>query len=192
MTVVIKNLKLALPPGGDRAYAVDGVSFDLTAGKILCVVGESGSGKSMCAHALMGLLPDTVKAESGEVLFDGKNLVSLSATEWLALRGRGIAMVFQEPMTALNPLMRIGDQIAEMFEAHDLLTPKQRRQKALALIREVGLPDPERAVRAFPHQLSGGQRQRAMIAMALALEPAVLVADEPTTALDVTTQAQIL
>jgi peptide/nickel transport system ATP-binding protein len=95
---------------------VDGVSFELTGGKILCVVGESGSGKSMCAHALMGLLPETVKSESGEILFDGKNLLSLSPTEWLALRGRGIAMVFQEPMTALNPLMRIGDQIAEMFE----------------------------------------------------------------------------
>ena len=192
MTVVIRNLKLALPPGGDRPYAVDGVSFELSAGKILCVVGESGSGKSMCAHALMGLLPETVTAEAGEILFEGKNLLSLSPPEWLALRGRGIAMVFQEPMTALNPLMRIGDQIAEMFEAHDLLTPKERRQKALALIREVGLPDPERIVRAYPHQLSGGQRQRAMIAMALALEPAVLVADEPTTALDVTTQAQIL
>jgi len=192
MTVVIRNLKLALPPGGDRPYAVDGVSFELSAGKILCVVGESGSGKSMCAHALMGLLPDTVRAEAGEILFEGQNLLSLSPAEWLALRGRGIAMVFQEPMTALNPLMRIGKQIAEMFEAHDLLTPKERRQKALALIREVGLPDPERIVRAYPHQLSGGQRQRAMIAMALALEPAVLVADEPTTALDVTTQAQIL
>src|SRR5258707_8304286 len=117
--VPIKDLKLALPPGSDRAYAVDGVSFDLTAGKILCVVGESGSGKSMCAHALMGLLPDTVMAEAGESLFEGKNLLSLSPPEWLALRGRGIAMVFQEPMTALNPLMRIGDQIAEMFEAHD-------------------------------------------------------------------------
>ena len=192
MSVVIKDLKLALPPGGDRAYAVDDVSFELSAGKILCVVGESGSGKSMCAHALMGLLPETVTAEAGEILFDGKNLLSLGPAEWLALRGRGIAMVFQEPMTALNPLMRIGDQIAEMFEAHDLLTPKERRQKALALIGEVGLPDPERIVRAYPHQLSGGQRQRAMIAMALALEPAVLVADEPTTALDVTTQAQIL
>ncbi|WP_050628967.1 ABC transporter ATP-binding protein [Bradyrhizobium viridifuturi] len=190
--VSIKNLKLALPPGSDRPYAVDGVSFDLVPGKILCVVGESGSGKSMCAHALMGLLPDTIIREAGEIAYDGQNLLTLDDSGWLALRGRHIAMVFQEPMTALNPLMRIGDQIAEMFEAHNLLTPKQRKQKALQLLREVGLPEPERSVRAYPHQLSGGQRQRAMIAMALALEPAVLVADEPTTALDVTTQAQIL
>jgi peptide/nickel transport system ATP-binding protein len=190
--VTIKDLKLALPPGSDRAYAVDDVSFDLTAGKILCVVGESGSGKSMCAHALMGLLPENVTAEAGEIAFKGENLLTLDEGAWLALRGRHIAMVFQEPMTALNPLMRIGDQIAEMFEAHDLLSPKERREKALGLLREVGLPDPVQSMRAYPHQLSGGQRQRAMIAMALALEPAVLVADEPTTALDVTTQAQIL
>jgi peptide/nickel transport system ATP-binding protein len=191
-SVSIKNLKLALPPGSDRAFAVDDVSFDLTAGKILCVVGESGSGKSMCAHALMGLLPENIAAEAGEIVFRGQNLLTLDEDAWLALRGRHIAMVFQEPMTALNPLMRIGEQIAEMFEAHDLLTHKERKQKALDLLREVGLPDPERSMRAYPHQLSGGQRQRAMIAMALALEPAVLVADEPTTALDVTTQAQIL
>src|ERR671935_2545711 len=114
----IRNLKIALPKGAERAYAVDGVSFELRPGEIVCVVGESGSGKSMCAHALMGLLPDTVTAESGEILLEGKNLLALSRSEWLALRGRGIAMVFQEPMTALNPLMRIGEQIAEMFEAH--------------------------------------------------------------------------
>jgi peptide/nickel transport system ATP-binding protein len=190
--VAIRDLKLALPPGGDRPYAVDGVSFDLTPGKILCVVGESGSGKSMCAHALMGLLPDNIIREAGEILFEGQNLLTLDEGKWLGLRGRHIAMVFQEPMTALNPLMRIGDQIAEMFEAHGLSTPKERKQKALSLLREVGLPDPIASMRAYPHQLSGGQRQRAMIAMALALEPAVLVADEPTTALDVTTQAQIL
>src|SRR3982075_3578774 len=188
----IKDLKIALPPGGERAYAVDGISFDLKPGEIVCVVGESGSGKSMCAHALMGLLPDTVTTESGEIAFEGRNLLACSEEDWHDIRGRRIAMVFQEPMTALNPLMRIGDQMMEMFEAHGLLTPRERRQKALGLAREVGLPEPERIVRAYPHQLSGGQRQRAMIAMALALEPAVLVADEPTTALDVTTQAQIL
>jgi peptide/nickel transport system ATP-binding protein len=190
--VAIKDLKIALPSGGDRPYAVDGVSFDLTPGEIVCVVGESGSGKSMCAHALMGLLPDRVKTEAGTILFEGRDLVALDENSWHDVRGRRIAMVFQEPMTALNPLMRIGDQIAEVFEAHGLLTPKQRKEKAVDLAREIDLPDPERIVRAYPHQLSGGQRQRAMIAMALALEPTVLVADEPTTALDVTTQAQIL
>jgi peptide/nickel transport system ATP-binding protein len=192
VAVSIADLKLALPQGADRAYAADGVSFDLVRGKILCVVGESGSGKSMCAHALMGLLPDSVVPEGGQILFNDQDLLKLGEQEWLALRGRHIAMVFQEPMTALNPLMRIGDQIAEMFEAHGLLTPRARRRKALSLLREVALPDPEKSMRAYAHQLSGGQRQRAMIAMALALEPAVLVADEPTTALDVTTQAQIL
>jgi len=190
--VAIRDLKLKLPIGGDRAFAVDGVSFDLMPGQILCVVGESGSGKSMCAHALMGLLPKAVTPAGGEILFEGRNVLGLDEQAWLGLRGRRIAMVFQEPMTALNPLMRIGDQMAEMFEAHGLLTLKERQQKVVALAREVGLPDPGRIVRAYPHQLSGGQRQRAMIAMALALEPTVLVADEPTTALDVTTQAQIL
>ena len=190
--VSIKDLRIALPPGGERAYAVDGVSFDLDPGEIVCVVGESGSGKSMCTHALMGLLPDSVTTETGVIAFEGNNLLALDADGWRDLRGRRIAMVFQEPMTALNPLMRIGEQMMEMFEAHGLLSPRERRQKALDLAREVGLPDPARIVRAYPHQLSGGQRQRAMIAMALALEPAVLVADEPTTALDVTTQAQIL
>jgi len=190
--IAIKNLKIALPKSGERSYAVEGVSIDLIPGEIVCLVGESGSGKSMCAHALMGLLPDTVKTEAGEISFGGKNLLKLTEDGWREVRGRDIAMVFQEPMTALNPLMRIGDQMMEMFEAHGLLTPKERRAKALNLAKEVGLPDPERIIRAYPHQLSGGQRQRAMIAMALALEPSVLVADEPTTALDVTTQAQIL
>src|SRR6266700_4196083 len=190
--VSIRNLRIALPDGAERPFAVDGVSLDLHPGKIVCVVGESGSGKSMCAHALMGLLPDTVTVAGGQILFEGQDLLRQDEVGWRDLRGRRVAMVFQEPMTALNPLMRIGDQMMEMFEAHGLLSPRERRQKALGLAREVGLPDPERIVRAYPHQLSGGQRQRAMIAMALALEPAVLVADEPTTALDVTTQAQIL
>ena len=190
--VSIRNLSIALPAGAERPYAVDDVSFDLTPGEIVCVVGESGSGKSMCAHALMGLLPDTVTTTAGSIIFGVRDLVTLDDNGWRELRGRHIAMVFQEPMTALNPLMRIGDQIVEMFEAHGLLGVAERRARVLALAREVGLPDPERTIRAYPHQLSGGQRQRAMIAMALALEPSVLVADEPTTALDVTTQAQIL
>ncbi|MDH2313431.1 ABC transporter ATP-binding protein [Methylobacterium brachiatum] len=190
--VRIRDLTIALPKGADRPYAVEGLNLDLEPGKILCVVGESGSGKSMSAYALTGLLPRALKPESGLILFEGRNLLTLDEPAWRALRGRRIAMVFQEPMTALNPVMRVGDQIAEMFEAHNLLTRAERRARAVALATEVGLPNPEEAVRAYPHQLSGGQRQRAMIAMALALEPSVLVADEPTTALDVTTQAQIL
>ncbi|MGE7415132.1 ABC transporter ATP-binding protein [Methylobacterium tarhaniae] len=190
--VAVRSLSLALPEGGDRANAVDGVSFDLVAGEILCLVGESGSGKSMCAHALMGLLPKAVRPVSGSIRLGDTDLLGQDEAGWRDTRGRRIAMIFQEPMTALNPLMRIGDQMAEMFEAHGQLTPKERRARAVALAGEVGLPNPEQIVRSYPHQLSGGQRQRAMIAMALALEPAVLVADEPTTALDVTTQAQIL
>src|SRR5882724_3200505 len=154
-SVSIKDLRIALPPGSERPYAVDGVSFDLVAGEIVCVVGESGSGKSMCAHALMGLLPDTVTVADGEIVFEGNDLLKLNDLGWRDLRGRRFAMVFQEPMTALNPLMRIGDQMMEVFEAHGLLTPTERRAKALSLAREVGLPDPESIVRAYPHQLSG-------------------------------------
>ena len=188
----IRDLAISLPPGADRAFAVQNVSFDLNQGEILCVVGESGSGKSMTANALMGLLPDQVEVARGEAEFEGRDIMALPDAERRKLRGDRIGMIFQEPMTALNPLMRIGDQIAEVFEAHNRHTPAERREKALALIGEVGLPDPEKIIRAYPFQLSGGQRQRAMIAMALALDPAILIADEPTTALDVTTQAQIL
>src|SRR5215212_9615354 len=187
-----ENLTLSLPRGADRENAVTDVSFTVAAGEIVCVVGESGSGKSVCAQALMGLLPDAIKPVGGRILFQGSELLSYTPEQWRAARGREIAMIFQEPMTALNPIMRIRDQIAESFEAHGLLRPSERRARVIELAREVGLPDPERIVRAFPHQLSGGQRQRAMIAMALALEPKLLIADEPTTALDVTTQAQIL
>ncbi|ACL58566.1 ABC transporter ATP-binding protein [Methylobacterium nodulans] len=188
----IRNLTLALPRGADRPFAVEDLSLDLMPGRILCVVGESGSGKSMSAYALTGLLPRGLRPTGGRIEFEGRDLLALDERGWRDLRGRRIAMVFQEPMTALNPVMRIGDQIAEMFEAHGLLSGPERRARAVALAAEVGLPDPETIVRAYPHQLSGGQRQRAMIAMALALEPSILVADEPTTALDVTTQAQIL
>lgn len=190
--LAIDNLSIALPKGADRALAVKDVSFTLDKGEILCIVGESGSGKSMSANALMGLLPEGVTPAGGSITFEGRNLLELSEDEMLALRGKDISMIFQEPLSALNPLMRIGDQIAEVFEAHDLLTPSERRKRALELLHEVGLPDPETTIRAYPFQLSGGQRQRVVIAMALALEPKILIADEPTTALDVTTQAQIL
>src|SRR3981189_1806022 len=136
--VTIKNLRIALPPGGERACAVDGISFDLGPGEIVCVVGESGSGKSMCAHALMGLLPDSVTTEAGEIIFEGNNLLALDQDGWRDLRGRRTAMVCQEAMTGLNPLMRIGDQMMEMFEAHGVRTPRERKEKALDLAREVG------------------------------------------------------
>ncbi len=153
--VQIRNLTLALPRGADRPHAVEGLNLDLLPGKILCVVGESGSGKSMSAYALTGLLPRSLTVAGGEILFEGRDLLRLDERAWRDLRGRRIAMIFQEPMTALNPVMRIGDQIAEMFEAHDLLTPKERRARAVALAGEVGLPDPAQIVRAYPHQLSG-------------------------------------
>ncbi|MGR2737119.1 ABC transporter ATP-binding protein [Billgrantia sp. Q4P2] len=188
----IRGLTLALPKGADRDYAVEDVSYDVSRGEIMCVVGESGSGKSMAANAVMGLLPKGVHATAGEVLFDGQDLLRLSEKQHRQLRGLRIGMIFQEPMTALNPLMRVGAQIAEVFEAHGKYSGRERQAKALALLDEVGIPEPDKAIRAYPFQLSGGQRQRVMIAMALALEPELLIADEPTTALDVTTQAQIL
>ncbi|TDR56696.1 peptide/nickel transport system ATP-binding protein [Halomonas ventosae] len=188
----IRHLSISLPQGADRDFAVEDVSYDLARGEIMCVVGESGSGKSMAANALMGLLPKGVRATAGEVVFDGQDLLQLTEKQHRALRGLRIGMIFQEPMTALNPLMRVGAQIGEVFEAHNRLTPSERQIRALELLTEVGIPQPEKAIRAYPFELSGGQRQRVMIAMALALEPELLIADEPTTALDVTTQAQIL
>ncbi|MEM6849011.1 MAG: ABC transporter ATP-binding protein, partial [Pseudomonadota bacterium] len=188
----IQDLSVALPKKADRDYAVRDASFDLSTGELLCIVGESGSGKSMTANALMGLLPPGVRIAGGRAIFDGQDLTAMPEREQQRLRGADMAMIFQEPMTALNPLLRIGDQIAEVFEAHGRLKPDERIARAIALADEVGLPDPKQIVRAYPFQLSGGQRQRAMIAMALALEPKLLIADEPTTALDVTTQAQIL
>ncbi|MCX8998030.1 ABC transporter ATP-binding protein [Rhizobiaceae bacterium BDR2-2] len=190
--VRIEKLSIALPEGADRPFAVERVNFTLRPGEMLCVVGESGSGKSMSANALMGLLPDTVRVAEGRILLEGIDLLTQPPEKLYDVRGRRVAMIFQEPMSALNPLMKVSAQIEEVFEAHGLLTPKERRERALKLLTEVGLPDPPRAADSYPFQLSGGQRQRVMIAMALALEPQVLIADEPTTALDVTTQAQIL
>jgi peptide/nickel transport system ATP-binding protein len=190
--LTVEALSVRLPKGADRPHAMKDVSFAIAAGEILCVVGESGSGKSMTANAVMRLLPGNVTIDGGAVLFDGKDLTRLTEAEMRAVRGAGIAMIFQEPMTALNPLRTIGDQIGEMFGIHTGLSKAEIAAKVLALLEEVRIPDPKLAARAYPHELSGGQRQRAMIAMALALDPKVLIADEPTTALDVTTQAQIL
>jgi len=188
----VRNLSVALPGAGDRILAAENVNLTLEAGKTVCIVGESGSGKSVTAFALAGLLPKELTVTSGEIRLSDVNLLQLDEPAMRRLRGAKIAMIFQEPMTALNPVLRCGDQLTEVFAAHKRFGVSERRERAIALLTEVGLPDPERAMRAFPHQLSGGQRQRVMIAMALALEPALIIADEPTTALDVTTQAQIL
>lgn len=188
----VRNLTVALPPGGDRPHAIEDVSFTLNAGEIVCIVGESGSGKSISAATIMGLLPRRLPVKTGQVVFEGRDIVAMSAEEKRAIRGRRAAMIFQEPMTALNPIMPIGRQIAEVLEAHGEGDANSRRARALGLLQAVGLPDPERLVDTYPFRLSGGQRQRVMIAMALALDPVLLIADEPTTALDVTTQAQIL
>ena len=186
--LAVSGLTVALPPGADRANAVEDVSFTLGAGEILCIVGESGSGKSVSAGAVMRLLPAALRVAGGSIRLDGQNLLQTSAQEMRALRGARLGMIFQEPMTALNPLMRVGDQVAEVMRVHH--APIGGR--VAGLMEAVRLPDPSRILRSYPHSLSGGQRQRVMIAMALALEPSVLIADEPTTALDVTTQMQIL
>jgi len=188
----VQNLSIALPRGGDRAYAVQDVSYDIRSGEILCIVGESGSGKSMSANAIMGLLPDYLAPQQGRILFRGQDLLRQDETALQAMRGKDMAMIFQEPLSALNPLMTVGEQISEVMRVHNAYPGAQRVARALEMLAFVGLPDPATLYHVYPFRLSGGQRQRVMIAMALALEPALLIADEPTTALDVTTQAQIL
>jgi peptide/nickel transport system ATP-binding protein len=188
----VRNLAIKLPEGGDRPEAVSEVSFEVQKREILCLVGESGSGKSVIAQAIMGLLPKTLPVAQGTISLEGENLLAAPASRLRELRGARMSMVFQEPTTALNPVMRCGGQIDEVLRIHTKARDAKRKARILGLLREVALPDPERILASYPHQLSGGQRQRIMIAMALALEPALLIADEPTTALDVTTQAQIL
>ena len=169
------------------------LTFSVKKGELISFLGESGSGKSLTARALMGLLPAPhVRATKGKILFSGEDLTQASEARMRQIRGSEISMIFQEPMTALDPVMTIGGQIDEVFRFHADMPPRERRKRAIQLLEDVHLPDPKQIVSAYPHELSGGQRQRAMIAMALALEPKILIADEPTTALDVTTQAQIL
>src|ERR671928_520569 len=189
----VQGLTVQLPRGADRLNAVENVSFAVAPGEIVCVVGESGSGKSVTAHAVMGLLPPgQLTATAGRALLEGDDLLQKSPAEMRKIRGDRIAMIFQEPMTALNPVMKVGDQIAEVLDIHTKLSERERRQRVLDVMQAVHLPEPERMIDIYPHQLSGGQRQRIMIAAALVLDPVLLIADEPTTALDVTTQAQIL
>lgn len=189
----VKNLDICLPSGADRPLAVENINFDLFPGEILCIVGESGSGKSMSSNAIMGLLPPPhVKVVRGSIQLEGEELLELSEPAMQKIRGSRVGMIFQEPMTALNPVMKIGEQLEEVLLAHQPFTKAERKRKIIEMLKDVGLPDPEIIGNSYPFALSGGQRQRVMISMALALEPAVLIADEPTTALDVTTQAQIL
>jgi peptide/nickel transport system ATP-binding protein len=188
----IEHLTVKLPRGSERPFAVEDLSLSVAPGEILCVVGESGSGKSVTAQAVMGLLPRNLSPPQGRVVFDGIDLTAADAATRRDISGRRMAMIFQEPTAALNPVYRVGDLVAETFRLHTRLSGAEIRRRVLDLFREVRLPEPERLYRSYPHQLSGGQCQRVMIATALALNPALLIADEPTTALDVTTQAQIL
>ena len=188
----IRNLQTNFPTRVGLLRAVDHVSLHLDRGELLGIVGESGCGKSVTALSIMRLVPPPGKVAGGEILFDGRNLLRLSGDEMRGVRGNDIAMIFQDPMTSLNPVFTVGEQIAEALRLHRHLSRQKARKAAIAAMREVAIPDPERRVDDYPHHLSGGMRQRVMIAMALACDPKLLIADEPTTALDVTIQAQIL
>ncbi|MFP6596880.1 MAG: ABC transporter ATP-binding protein, partial [Candidatus Hydrogenedentota bacterium] len=189
----VQNLKTYFYTERGVALAVDDVSFDITEGKTLALVGESGCGKSMTALSILGLVPDPPgKIVGGKVMFQDQDLVGLRASEMRNIRGNDVSMIFQEPMTSLNPVFRIGDQIASILRLHQGLSKADAHKSAINLLEQVGIPAPESRVNDYPHQMSGGMRQRVMIAMALACNPKVLIADEPTTALDVTIQAQIL
>ena len=189
----VENLTVKLPDHADRLNAIEEVSFDVRPNEILCVVGESGSGKSVTAHTVMGLLPPKqLKPTAGRILLQDENLFEKSELELREMRGAKMSMIFQEPMTALNPVVTVGDQIEEVLRIHRPSNPKERARLCNEVMAAVNLPEPEKLRKSYPHQLSGGQRQRIMIAAALILEPFLLIADEPTTALDVTTQEQIL
>jgi peptide/nickel transport system ATP-binding protein len=188
----VENLKTEFGTDQGAVTAVDEVSFALASGETLCLVGESGSGKSVTALSIMRLLAGNGRVTAGSVLFEGEDLVTLPERDLRGVRGNSIAMIFQEPMTSLNPVLTIGDQLAESMILHRGLTAKQARARVVELLDKVGIPRAGEVVDDYPHRLSGGMRQRAMIAMALSCEPKLIIADEPTTALDVTIQAQIL
>ncbi|HZN79409.1 MAG TPA: ABC transporter ATP-binding protein [Mycobacterium sp.] len=194
MSTILKvdDLNVSFATEDGVVQAVGGVSFELRAGEVLAIVGESGSGKSVTAQTITGLTRASNARITGTVTYRGRELNGLEDDELRDVRGEQIAMVFQDPMSSLNPVYRVGDQITEMIRAHRDLSKREAADRAVELLRSVGIPNPERRVRHYPHEFSGGMRQRVMIAMALALEPDVLIADEPTTALDVTVQAQIL
>lgn len=188
----VKDLQVSIPTDSGPVPALGGVSFSVGEAESVCLVGESGCGKSMAALAVMGLLPATGKVTGGEVLLRGRDLLKCSEPEMRAVRGKEVAMVFQEPMTSLNPVFTVGFQIAEAVLAHEKVSKKEALDRAVHLLETVAVPDARRRLDDYPHQLSGGLRQRVMIAMALACSPKLLLADEPTTALDVTVQAQFL
>jgi oligopeptide/dipeptide ABC transporter ATP-binding protein len=188
----VKDLKVRFTTEDGTVRAVDGVDFELERGQVLGIVGESGSGKSVTAMTMLGLTRAHNTTFEGEVVYKGQNLLPMSERRLRDVRGNEIAMIFQDPMTSLNPVYRVGDQIAEAILTHEAVGKRVAKQRAVELLREVGIPNPNHRVNDYPHQFSGGMRQRAMIAMALACNPDVLIADEPTTALDVTIQAQII
>jgi oligopeptide/dipeptide ABC transporter ATP-binding protein len=188
----VKNLSVQFATEDGIVQAVDGISFELDRGKVLGIVGESGSGKSVTAMTLMGLTRGVNARFDGEVLYKGADLLHISDSGMQNYRGNEIGMIFQDPMTSLNPVYRIGEQIIEAIRAHQEIDKRAARSRTIELLRQVGIPNPEARVDDFPHQFSGGMRQRAMIAMALSCNPSILIADEPTTALDVTIQAQIV
>ena len=192
MLLSVKNLSTEFPVKKGIVKAVEDVSFDVDAGEILAIVGESGSGKSVTSLSVMGLLAEPGHVAGGSMEFEGKDLVHLSERDYRALRGNDMAMIFQEPMTSLNPVYRVGKQIVEAIRTHENVSKKEARERAIDMLRKVGIPSPEKRIDDYPHQMSGGMRQRVMIAMALSCNPKLLIADEPTTALDVTIQAQIL
>ena len=191
-TLEIQNLCVSVPARGGRLNLISDVSMEIPAGKIVGIVGESGCGKSMTARAVMGLLKHPAEISGGHIVLEGRDIAGLSGREWCRVRGSLISMIFQEPMTSLNPVMKAGWQAAEAVMAHDGVSKAKARRRVLDIFREVGISEPEKRFMAYPHQLSGGLRQRVMIAMAMICHPRLLIADEPTTALDVTVEAQIL